>query len=182
MTTSGLSAAAVGLGATVFMDIWALLVNRAFGIVPANYCLVGRWFCHMPRGVFAHASIANASKRPFECAVGWIAHYVIGAFYGVVFVAIVSADWLIRPTFVAAVLFGIVSVIVPFLIMQGALDNNVLPETQEKFAKTYKAAGGQVEYVLFENAVHEWVAEPGLQTDKARDVAKAFIARQLRMS
>ena len=71
---------------------------------------------------------------------------------------------------------------VPFLIMQGALDNNVLPETQEKFAKTYKAAGGQVEYVLFENAVHEWVAEPGSQTDKARDVAKAFIARQLRMS
>ena len=121
MTTSGLSAAAVGLGATVFMDIWALLVNRAFGIVPANYCLVGRWFCHMPRGVFAHASIANASKRPFECAVGWVAHYVIGAFYGVVFVAIVSADWLIRPTFVAAVLFGIVSVIVPFLIMQPSL-------------------------------------------------------------
>jgi 23S rRNA pseudouridine2605 synthase len=26
------------------------------------------------------------------------------------------------------------------------------------------------------------VAEPGSQTDKARDVAKAFIARQLRMS
>jgi acetyl esterase/lipase len=32
--------------------------------------------------------------------------------------------------------------LVPLLIMQGALDDNVLPEMQEKFAKTYRAAGG----------------------------------------
>src|SRR6266480_1336913 len=48
--------------------------------------------------------------------------------------------------------------LVPFLIMQGALDDNVLPEAQEKFVKTYKTAGGPVEYHLFENSVHEWVA------------------------
>jgi acetyl esterase len=70
--------------------------------------------------------------------------------------------------------------LVPLLIMQGALDDNVLPEVQEKFAKTYKAAGGNCEYHLFENSVHQWVAEPGPQTDKAREVAKAFIARQLK--
>ena len=70
--------------------------------------------------------------------------------------------------------------LVPLLIMQGALDDNVLPEVQEKFAKTYKAAGGSCEYRLFENSVHEWVAEPGPQTDKAREVAKEFIARQLK--
>ena len=58
--------------------------------------------------------------------------------------------------------------LVPFLIMQGALDDNVLPEVQEKFAKTYRAAGGDCDYRLFENSVHEWVAEPGPQTDKAR--------------
>jgi acetyl esterase len=69
--------------------------------------------------------------------------------------------------------------LVPFLIMQGALDDNMLPEVQEKFAKTYKAAGGACDYHMFENAVHEWVAEPGPQTDKAREVVKAFIARQL---
>jgi acetyl esterase/lipase len=70
--------------------------------------------------------------------------------------------------------------LVPFLIMQGALDDNVLPEMQEKFAKTYRAAGGSCDYRLFENSVHEWVAEPGPQTDKARDTAKEFIARQLK--
>jgi acetyl esterase/lipase len=70
--------------------------------------------------------------------------------------------------------------LVPFLIMQGALDDNVLPEMQEKFVKTYRAAGGDCDYRLFENSVHEWVAEPGPQTDKAREVVKEFIARQLR--
>ena len=70
--------------------------------------------------------------------------------------------------------------VVPFLIMQGALDDNVLPEVQEGFVKTYRAAGGECEYHLFENSVHEWVAEPGPQTDKAREVVKQFIARQLK--
>ena len=71
--------------------------------------------------------------------------------------------------------------LVPFLIMQGALDDNVLPEFQEKFARTYRAAGGQCEYRLFESSVHEWVAAPGPQTDKAREVVKDFIARQLKV-
>ena len=70
--------------------------------------------------------------------------------------------------------------LVPLLIMQGALDDNVLPAMQEKFAETYRAAGGRCDYHLFEDSTHEWVAEPGRQTDKARTTVKEFIARQLR--
>ena len=70
--------------------------------------------------------------------------------------------------------------LVPFLIMQGALDDNVLPEVQEKFVKAYRAAGGDCDYRLFENSVHEWVAEPGPRTDKAVEAVKEFIARQLK--
>jgi acetyl esterase/lipase len=68
---------------------------------------------------------------------------------------------------------------VPLLIMQGALDDNVLPAVQEQFAKTYKAAGGDVQFQVFEHSEHEWVATPGPQTDRAREMVKAFIARQL---
>jgi len=67
----------------------------------------------------------------------------------------------------------------PLLIMQGELDDNVLPSVQEKFAQTYRAAGGDVQYELFKDSVHEWVAEPGPQTTRAHEMAKAFIARQL---
>ena len=70
--------------------------------------------------------------------------------------------------------------LVPLLIMQGALDDNVLPAVQEKFAATYKAAGGECQYQVFEGCEHEWVATPGPQTDRARAMVKAFIARQLK--
>jgi len=69
--------------------------------------------------------------------------------------------------------------LVPLLIMQGALDDNVLPAVQEKFAKTYQAAGGSCEFHVFENCEHEWVATPGPQTDRAREMVKAFVARNV---
>jgi acetyl esterase/lipase len=70
--------------------------------------------------------------------------------------------------------------LVPFLIMQGALDDNVRPAVQEQFARTYKAAGGDVEFHVFEGCEHEWVAKPGPQTDRARQMVKAFVAKQLK--
>ena len=69
--------------------------------------------------------------------------------------------------------------LVPILIMQGALDDNMLPAVQEKFAATYKAAGGDIRYEVFEGCEHEWVATPGPQTDRAREMVKAFIARNV---
>ena len=116
--TTLLGAVVVGLGATLFMDVWALLLQRAFKIPPANYCLVGRWIRHMPEGTFMHASIAAASPKRSECAVGWIAHYGIGAMYALALVALVSGSWLAQPTLLPAILFGIGSVLVPYLIMQ----------------------------------------------------------------
>src|SRR3982751_1361051 len=65
----------------------------------------------------------------------------------------------------------------PLLIMQGALDDNVLPAAQEKFVKAFKAAGGDVTFKIFEGAVHEWVAEPGPQTTAAQEMVKGFIAK-----
>jgi acetyl esterase/lipase len=67
----------------------------------------------------------------------------------------------------------------PLLIMQGALDDNVLPAVQEKFAASYRAAGGECELHVFEGCEHEWVAKPGPQTDRAHEMVRAFIARNL---
>jgi len=70
--------------------------------------------------------------------------------------------------------------LVPLLIMQGALDDNVMPPVQEKFAKTYNAAGGKCEFHVFEGSEHEWVAKEGPQTDRARAMVKEFVSRQLK--
>src|SRR5437764_527562 len=116
------SAVVIGLGATLFIDLWALFLKRAFGTPSANYCLVGRWFRHMSEGRFMHANIANSTQKSFECAAGWIAHYVIGVIYGLVLVALASVDWLTRLTFLPELLFGVCTVLIPFLVTRPSFE------------------------------------------------------------
>jgi hypothetical protein len=116
-----LGAIVMGIGATLVMDLWNLFLKRAFSIPSLNYCLLGRWLRHMPGGTFRHASITAAPQKPFECAVGRIAHYTIGVVLALVFVGLVSGDWIARPTLLPALIYGVATVVFPFFIMQPSL-------------------------------------------------------------
>lgn len=70
--------------------------------------------------------------------------------------------------------------LLPMLIMQGGLDDNVVPPIQEGFAAAYRAAGGECQLEVFEGCEHEWTAVPSPAADRSHDMVKAFIARQLR--
>ncbi len=113
-----LGAIAVGVGATLFMDLWNLFLKHAFSVSSLNYCLLGRWLCHMPKGTFMHANIAAAPKKPFECTVGWLAHYAIGVGLAVPFVAFTSGNWLAHPTLLPALIYGIGTIVFPFFLLQ----------------------------------------------------------------
>jgi Protein of unknown function (DUF2938) len=113
-----LGAIAIGIGATLVMDLWNLFLKRTYSIPSLNYCLLGRWIRHMPGGIFRHVSITAAAQKTFECTVGRIAHYTIGAVFALVFVVLTSGDWLARPTLLPALLYGIGTVVFPFFIMQ----------------------------------------------------------------
>ncbi len=114
-------AVVIGIGACVMMDLWNLFLKRAFGIPSLNYCLLGRWLCHIPVGVFRHERIAASPQKPFECAIGWAAHYSIGVVFALLFIVVAADDWLAHPTWPSPLLFGIATVIFPYFIMQPAL-------------------------------------------------------------
>jgi hypothetical protein len=116
-----LGAVAIGIGATLAMDLWNLFLKRAFGIPSLDFCLLGRWLRHMPGGTFRHARIAAAPRQPLECAVGWMAHYTFGVVFALAFVVLASGGWLARPTLLPALLYGIGTVVFPFFIMQPSL-------------------------------------------------------------
>jgi hypothetical protein len=116
--TDILGASAIGIGATMVMDLWNLLLKRMFSIPSLNYCLLGRWLRHMPGGTLRHASITAAPQKPLECTVGWCAHYTIGVVFALVFVVLTSGDWLARPTVLPALLYGVGTAVFPFFIMQ----------------------------------------------------------------
>src|SRR5687767_14541483 len=116
-----LSAVVIGIGATLLMDLWNLLLKRTFGMPSLDYCLLGRWLLHMPSGRFRHTSIAAAPQKSSECTVGWVAHYTIGIMFALIFVVLTAGDWLARPTLLPALLYGIATVVFPFFIMQPSL-------------------------------------------------------------
>jgi hypothetical protein len=111
----------VGIGATLIMDIWAVFLQRAFNISSLSFCLVGRWLGHMMQGKFSHAKITTATPIPAECVLGWFAHYLIGVVFALMLVISTSTDWLKNPSLFPALLVGLLTLAIPFLIMQPAL-------------------------------------------------------------
>jgi Protein of unknown function (DUF2938) len=110
-----------GIGATVLIDLWALLLRAIFHIPSLDPCLLGRWVLHMPSGTFAHPSIAKAAPKPGECPAGWVTHYLIGATLGAGFALLAGRTWWANPTLWQPLTFGIVTLVMPFFLMQPAL-------------------------------------------------------------
>jgi hypothetical protein len=52
-----IAAILVRLGATLLIDLWALLPRRGFNIPSLDYCLFGRWLLHVPGATIVHRSI-----------------------------------------------------------------------------------------------------------------------------
>ena len=112
------SAVLIGLGATLTFDLWGLFLKRFLKIAPSNICLVGRWLCYMPQGVFKHAAIGSTPPKPAGCAVSRDANYLIGLTFADAFVALADSGWLQHPTPLPAIVFGIVTVVAAFFLMQ----------------------------------------------------------------
>lgn len=115
------SAALIGTGATIVMDIWGMVRAHLLGVPSLDYALVGRWLGHLASGRLRHDRIAASPQVTGERVIGWIAHYLIGIGFAGLLLAIFGLDWARQPTIGPALLVGIGSVAAPFLVMQPAM-------------------------------------------------------------
>lgn len=113
--------ALIGIGATVAMDIWAIVLSKFPGESSPNWAPVGRWFCHLLRGTIFHRDIGASEPHPRELAVGWIGHYAVGVLYGVIFLLLMGRGWLAHPTFLPAWIWGIITVAAGWFLLQPGL-------------------------------------------------------------
>jgi hypothetical protein len=111
----------IGIGATLLMDIWAVILNKVFGLALPNWAKVGRWFWHLREGKVFHDDIAKAPPYEHELALGWIGHYAVGILYGIILVAVMGGGWLAEPTFIPAWILGIVTVGAGWFLLQPGL-------------------------------------------------------------
>ena len=67
----------------------------------------------------------------------------------------------------------------PTIIIQGTNDSNIPLFIPEKFEASYRAAGGDVEVEYFPGMPHRFGNMPGPESERAIELMKGFIARQL---
>ncbi len=124
ITASALAAlpriAAIGIAATVVMDLWLLLL-KTLGVPTLNFALLGRWVAHMPAGRWAHAGIARASAVRGEAALGWAVHYATGLAFAAMLAVVAGPGWLAAPTLAPALALGMATVALPLFVMQPAM-------------------------------------------------------------
>lgn len=111
-------AVVIGCGATIIMDLWAIMLKRFFGISSLNYAMVGRWIGHLPKGYLVHQNIAQSLPIKHEKALGWLAHYLIGIAFAALLLVIYGLNWATPPRLLPALIIGIVTVLAPFFILQ----------------------------------------------------------------
>jgi len=119
------SGALIGVGATAVLDVWIAFLRHVFGVPSRSWALVGRWVGHFPRGRFVHENIANAPPVRHELALGWVFHYLVGALYGVLVVALAGSDWLQRPSLLPALAVALLTLAAPFFLMDPAMGNGI---------------------------------------------------------
>ena len=108
----------IGVIATIGQDIWEAIVKHIFRFPTAGLALIGRWLGHMPRGVFVHHSISESAAIPNELLIGWVAHYVTGIVYGVMYLSFVQILLSSDPTITSALIFGLVYYIITTFILK----------------------------------------------------------------
>ncbi|MEE1920514.1 DUF2938 domain-containing protein [Pseudomonas sp. 148P] len=110
----------IGVGATLVMDLWTLLLKR-LGVTTLNYAMLGRWAGHLLRGRVYHQGIAKSAPVAHELAWGWVLHYAIGLLFAAGLVLLAGERWLQAPTPGPALIFGIATVLAPLCVMQPAM-------------------------------------------------------------
>lgn len=111
----------IGIGGTIAMDIWAIILWKVFGQNAPNWAPVGRWFWHLKDGRVFHDSIANAEPYANEQTLGWFSHYAVGIVYGVALAMFMGQVWLAAPTFLPAFVWGIITVGAGWFLLQPGL-------------------------------------------------------------
>ncbi|QNJ97643.1 DUF2938 domain-containing protein [Constantimarinum furrinae] len=111
----------IGIGATLVMDIYKIIIKKLLGIKSLDFGLVGRWIGHFTKGQFYHNNITKSTPVRGEKIIGWTAHYLIGISFTTLLLFIWGIGWTKNPTIIPALIIGILTVAAPLFIMQPAL-------------------------------------------------------------
>ena len=116
----------VGVGACVVFDVWQRIFHWFTAIPPSNWAIVGRWTIGLLTSgqVMAHDLELRPNRRN-ELGVGWFVHYAVAVVYAAIFMLLMRAN-ILSDGFTDGLLFGVVSVVVPWLFFLPCLGKGIM--------------------------------------------------------
>ncbi len=115
----------LGVLSTFFLDVWNFGRHWLFDVPLTKYEFIGRWLLYMLEGRFVHDSIRKADPLAGELLIGWIGHYAIGILFAMMLLGLWGLKWLRKPTLFPALFVGMVTVAIPYFIMQPGMGSGI---------------------------------------------------------
>lgn len=116
----------VGVGACVVFDVWQRIFQWFTGIPTSNWAIVGRWAIGLLTNARLRVQDIEAQPaRRNELGVGWLVHYGIAILYSAIFMFLIDAS-ILAADFADGLLFGVVSVVVPWLFFLPCLGKGIM--------------------------------------------------------
>ncbi len=98
----------VGIGSTLVLDLWVILVKKLLGMPPTDWGMVGRWLQGLAQGKLLLDTRIERSPNLSEKALGWLFHYLIGIAYAVLLLLIWGRGFADTPEIGPIVIVGII--------------------------------------------------------------------------
>lgn len=98
----------VGIGSTIVLDVWVIIVEKLTAIPPTNWGMVGRWIKGFPTGQFIVDSNNTNPPTNLEKTFGWGFHYIIGIAYAALIILIYGTGFISTPTLLPTIVIGLV--------------------------------------------------------------------------
>ncbi len=121
------SIVAVGIIACICMDIWQQILKKFAGIAVTNWGMVGRWFVYSLRTkTMYQPTIDSEAPVSRELLIGWLVHYGVSMMYSLLFSALINHTTLMKPTLIDGLIFGAISVVVPWFYFMPCMGKGVM--------------------------------------------------------
>ena len=116
----------IGIVSCLAMDMWQRLLKLLYDINPSDWGVVGRWFLLvMSRGKIYNLTIDEEDPIKNELIIGWMVHYSVAIMYSVFFFILLEYE-ICNASLMNGVIFGLLSVIVPWFFFMPALGKGLL--------------------------------------------------------
>ena len=116
----------VGVLACAILDLWQRILLLVTKIPPSNWAMVGRWlFLFLKSMLWVQRDLSAQPPVRNELYIGWLFHYAVAILYALFFFFLFS-EGMLSLSLRDGVVFGIISVIVPWFFFMPAMGAGIL--------------------------------------------------------